>query len=1080
MKKMLPEYAVNCFLSAGYDEMSVLCNFDISNNPNNGIAKVEDFINRRFSSNPIHNPRSLVPFESPPGHREKICNFVQELKCLEKRTGKKRSNLYTESSTAIKRSKVNTYDCSGSVIPKPDVTIESVYKQIRRRLNEWKKKLEEDESHLKLLKEEEDYSIQVIPQMSSGFFKVLMRCHNSMKCSSKGVKLHQKNPQVSSSPFSISNWTKHVRSCFNKKSVEHHNDQPQLKKCFSSRNDKGPTVSSDTVINLMDSSNNSSGKPFNVIPVNVENVSKGVESYIESREMHSSPQINVVNYNHSQSQNSMDNRTKFLSWSNRKKRSLVKAASDPSQTRITDYLTMLDSIEKLTAENKRLSMLLSQLELTENGSNHTSSPASFTNILRQIFSNAEKNSGQYPTHRRHLPILKKFSTVLFILAGPLAYELIQQNMPEALPCIRTVQSAIHSEYETIDEGVFRFNELRQHLDQYDVPLCVSIAEDATRVVGRVDYDAETDRCVGFVLPLNEKGLPIVDSFIAISFPAIQKMFIDNVVSKYAYVYMAQPLCGSAPPMLLACLGTDNKFKAKEVMLRWKYIIEQCAERHIKVLSFGSDGDSRLMKSMKVSTSFKTPQSEPLIAHLPSNALLHAPTIPPNWLNWYHIEANGICYVQDIVHTAVKLKGRLLKPQIVLPMGKYFVSSSHLHAVKLTFQKDKHGLRQRDIDHKDKQNFQAVMNITSAGHLLAEIPQANATKCYVDLIRNVIDSYLDKSLDPLERLEKLWYVVFFFRYWRKRITLNKSYTLGNNFITSNAYNCIELNAHALINYIIAIRDDVKEIKCFVPWLLGSQCCEVTFRAARSMSSIYSTVINFGMLGLLRRLHRLQIQLAIQAETQADIVYPRLLKHQHKVGKNAEKDRITLLMASNEQILGAVQRGQTRAKAMIEELGMSDLYIKHSLWDSNIRIKGIDGGIDRGSENNNDDDNDDSDEDNEECSVKKEVIPLGEETHDVLLTQEECSVSDVEQIAYDLDSISKCNLLDPSVKEHFKECHKSFKCLPSTTIPMYERAENQNKKVRKSTKPFSTFLEIKAPNNETVFIRKSTAVWLLQEG
>ena len=168
----------------------------------------------------------------------------------------------------------------------------------------------------------------------------------------------------------------------------------------------------------------------------------------------------------------------------------------------------------------------------------------------------------------------------------------------------------------------------------------------------------------------------------------------------------------------------------------------------------------------------------------------------------------------------------------------------------------------------------------------------------------------------------------------------------------------------------------------------------------MSSIYSTVINFGMPGLLRRLHRLQIQLAIQAETQADIVYPRLLKHQHKVGKNAEKDSITLLMASNEQILGAVQRGQTRAKAMIEELGMSDLYIKHSLWDSNIRIKGIDGGIDRGSENNDDDDNDDSDEDNEESSVKKEVIPLSEETHDVLLAQEECSVSDVEQIAYDL--------------------------------------------------------------------------------
>jgi len=85
--------------------------------------------------------------------------------------------------------------------------------------------------------------------------------------------------------------------------------------------------------------------------------------------------------------------------------------------------------------------------------------------------------------------------------------------------------------------------------------------------------------------------------------------------------------------------------------------------------------------------------------------------------------------------------------------------------------------------------------------------------------------------------------------------NKSYTLGHNFITSNAYNCVELNAHAMVNYIIAIRDHIKEAKYFLLWLLGSQCCETAFRTARSMSSVYSTAINFGMLGLLRRLHRL---------------------------------------------------------------------------------------------------------------------------------------------------------------------------------------------------------------------------------
>jgi len=65
MKKMLPEYIVNCFLSSGYDEPSVICGLDISDNPNNGIAKVENFINRKFVNDVNHNPTLLIPFEFP-------------------------------------------------------------------------------------------------------------------------------------------------------------------------------------------------------------------------------------------------------------------------------------------------------------------------------------------------------------------------------------------------------------------------------------------------------------------------------------------------------------------------------------------------------------------------------------------------------------------------------------------------------------------------------------------------------------------------------------------------------------------------------------------------------------------------------------------------------------------------------------------------------------------------------------------------------------------------------------------------------------------------------------------------------
>lgn len=92
-----------------------------------------------------------------------------------------------------------------------------------------------------------------------------------------------------------------------------------------------------------------------------------------------------------------------------------------------------------------------------------------------------------------------------------------------------------------------------------------------RVLSRVDYDGETDHCVGFVSPVDHQCLPIVDSYLALSFETIKQMFPTSTVAKYAYVYMAKPFCENVPAFCLACMGTDNKFTAQDVVMRWKHI-----------------------------------------------------------------------------------------------------------------------------------------------------------------------------------------------------------------------------------------------------------------------------------------------------------------------------------------------------------------------------------------------------------------------------------------------------------------------------------------------------------------------------
>ncbi len=51
-----------------------------------------------------------------------------------------------------------------------------------------------------------------------------------------------------------------------------------------------------------------------------------------------------------------------------------------------------------------------------------------------------------------------------------------------------MQTILYREYHPIEEGKFHFEALLKHLDRFGAPKLVSVGEDATRVISRVDYD----------------------------------------------------------------------------------------------------------------------------------------------------------------------------------------------------------------------------------------------------------------------------------------------------------------------------------------------------------------------------------------------------------------------------------------------------------------------------------------------------------------------------------------------------------------------------------------------------------------
>ena len=242
------------------------------------------------------------------------------------------------------------------------------------------------------------------------------------------------------------------------------------------------------------------------------------------------------------------------------------------------------------------------------------------------------------------------------------------------------------------------------------------------------------------------------------------------------------------------------------------------------MSYAADGDSRELKAMPVSTqllsSSLTSSSGSFSSLLPCCNKI---SIPQNWTSWFVMKRpTSVAYIQDMVHLAVKLKSRLLKPSIILPLGKYTAGGHHLRLLHNTFSKDQHGLREKDINHKDKQNFEAVLRITSDSvmQLLTNVRDAKGTSydvaSYLRIMKLITESFLNKNLESLVRIENVWYAVFLLRYWHQWIVLNPDYNLSDHFITSNAYTCVELNAHSLLTLVISIQTTLQpHSKSFLP-------------------------------------------------------------------------------------------------------------------------------------------------------------------------------------------------------------------------------------------------------------------------
>lgn len=276
----------------------------------------------------------------------------------------------------------------------------------------------------------------------------------------------------------------------------------------------------------------------------------------------------------------------------------------------------------------------------------------------------------------------------------------------------------------------------------------------------------------------------------------------------------------------------------------------------------SDGDSRLLKAMEIIYN-----------------------IGPKKLNYTSVDqefdaefwkpAKNIIPMQDGTHLVVKAGRRPLKHLI---LGDFSINMGILNYMIDNKSKEKHGLVKSDITSKDKMNFSSVEKLCSARVLecLGTIPSTEGVILYLKFVRNLITAYVEGKSTVEERLFSSFYCLYFARLWKEWIQIqrktenfmhkNEEISL-NNFLSSNTYACIEINALSIVKMLRKCID-LNRPDLFMPTLMSSQACEEYFRRTRSMTSTFQTITEYDMLEILNRSKRSQALVNLSRKIQVD--------------------------------------------------------------------------------------------------------------------------------------------------------------------------------------------------------------------
>lgn len=257
-----------------------------------------------------------------------------------------------------------------------------------------------------------------------------------------------------------------------------------------------------------------------------------------------------------------------------------------------------------------------------------------------------------------------------------------------------------------------------------------------------------------------------------------------------------------------------------------------------MLAFGSDGDTRFLKSQKIAMNYGSINN---FCGFPIAGSIDA----------------KLCTIQDPLHLLKKMKTSLYDDVDLLQVGKFTANLTHLINVYKQFHKNEHNLILSDIDPYDSMNYACLDKIISDSvlKLLRNIKNAEGTIVFLEVMKAIKAAYVNKDTPLRQKIFQATWSLHFLRLWKSWLINNKIST--KHFISTNSYECAEVNFLFLIKMVQLRKSEHIHY-------LNSQINEGFFRKLRSFCGVEDLVVSSSIKGVLTRIQKIQTEERISSD------------------------------------------------------------------------------------------------------------------------------------------------------------------------------------------------------------------------